>query len=162
KDPDQAAETLIKLSDLLRFQLYDCSDDRIPIEKELDYVRNFIELEKLRRGTRVKVCFESEGQLAGFRLAPFLLIPFLENAFKFVSKHPSEPNEIRVKLTRFDGMFTALFYNTHDSQPRDNTVGGIGLKNVRRRLELTYPGRHQLTIQPKPDTFLVTLSVQVE
>jgi sensor histidine kinase YesM len=158
RDPDKASETLIKLSDLLRFQLYDCSDEEIAIEKELEYLQNYIALEKLRKGDKIKVEYTPEGNLTGFQIAPFLLIPFLENAFKFVSNNSNHVNEIRFRLTRTDEQLTAVFYNTHDALPK-GPVGGIGLKNVKRRLELLYPNRHTLTIDQTPTTYTVSLTL---
>jgi sensor histidine kinase YesM len=160
KDPDKASETLIKLSDLLRFQLYDCTDEKIPIEKELEYIQNFIELEKLRKGNKVTVNYREEGMLSGFPIAPFMLIPFLENAFKFISNHSDKRNEISISLARQNGQFTATFFNTCERAPK-NSVGGIGLKNVKRRLDLIYPGSYQLTVDEKNDTYCVTLSLNI-
>jgi len=160
KDPEKASETLIKLSDLLRFQLYDCSDEKIPFEKELEYLQNYMALEKLRKGERVKVEFATEGNLSGFQIAPFMLIPFLENAFKYVSNYADYPNTIRVEFLRSNEKFTARFFNTHESLP-PGAVGGIGLKNVKRRLELLYPDQYELTIEEKPDTYFVTLSLKI-
>src|SRR5688572_19928405 len=76
KDQNLAAETLIRLSDLLRFQLYDCSDEKIAVEKEIEYLSNFITLEKIRKGEKVSVVVNQEGNLTGFQISPFLLIPF--------------------------------------------------------------------------------------
>jgi LytS/YehU family sensor histidine kinase len=166
KDPELAAETLIKLSDLLRFSLYDCSEELIPIEKELDYIGNFIELEKLRRGKRVSVDFQTNGRLGGFMIAPFLLIPFLENSFKFVSNNGSG-NHIKIKISYCDDRLEAIFFNTcdshHESQfiPGTSPVGGIGIRNVKRRLELMYPGKHTLNIQPSETSYSVTLTIDV-
>lgn len=160
KDPDKASETLIKLSDLLRFQLYDCSDEKIPVEKELDYIQNYIELEKIRKGERVKVEYSCEGDMSGFVIAPFMLIPFLENAFKYVSNYADFANVIRIKLVRTETDFTAIFMNTHENVQRSE-VGGIGLANVKRRLELVYPNQHHLRIDQQRDTYTATLSLKV-
>ena len=138
KDPELAADTLIKLSDLLRFQLYDCTDEKIPIEKEMEYLQNYISLEQTRKGEKVKVLFTTNGYFSGFQIAPFLLIPFLENAFKFVSMKTDFLNEIRIELTRDNERIDIAFYNTCEARPKSD-VGGIGLKNVKRRLELLYP-----------------------
>lgn len=161
KNPTLAAETLIKLSDLLRFQLYDCSDELIPVEKELEYVQNFIALEKLRKGDQVKVQYTTTGTLGGFRLAPFMLIPFLENAFKFVSSSKSTENIIDIHLSREGDTFIAAFMNTHEHVPMPGQVGGIGLTNVRRRLDLLYPGQYTLEIQPGTKNFYVSLKLPV-
>lgn len=157
KDPDKASETLIKLSDLLRFQLYDCSDETIPIEKELEYIGNYIALEKLRKGERVTVEYTQEGNLSGFPIAPFMLIPFLENAFKFISNYTDRQNLIRITLRRGETFFQATFFNMYENLPR-NEVGGIGLKNVTRRLELLYPD-YTLNVHDENETYSVTLTI---
>jgi two-component system LytT family sensor kinase len=160
KNPDQAAETLIKLSDLLRFQLYDCSDEKIAIEKEIDYLNNFIALEKIRKGDKVKVDFVQHGNLSGFHIAPFMLIPFFENAFKYVSNYNQEENRISIELKRQDNLFTARIVNTTDNVMK-NGVGGIGLKNVQRRLELLYPDKHQLRLRDEDGCYSVLLSLTI-
>lgn len=160
KDPGKASETLIKLSDLLRFQLYDCSVDRIAIEKEMDYLQNYIALEKLRKGEKINVAVSSEGNLTGFQVAPFLLMPFLENAFKHVSNYPDRPNEISIGFKKNEKDFIATFHNTKEELP-SNKVGGLGLKNVRRRLELLYPGKHTLDIQQGGGTFQASLRLNL-
>ena len=160
KDADAAAATLIKLSDLLRFQLYDCSDEKIAIEKEVEYLNNFVALEKIRKGEKIKVDLVSSSSLQGFYVAPFMLIPFLENAFKYVSNFSANENKIIIKLWREENIFYAHFFNTTDNLVRSD-VGGIGHKNVKRRLELIYPGKHQLEILEKPGTYKVMLSLDV-
>jgi two-component system, LytTR family, sensor kinase len=160
KDADAAASTLIKLSDLLRFQLYDCSDEKIPIEKEVEYLNNFVALEKIRKGDKIKVDLMASSELQGFQVAPFMLIPFLENAFKYVSGFSSSENKIIIKLWREDDKFHAHFFNTTDNLIRSD-VGGIGHKNVKRRLELIYPNKHQLEILERPGTYKVMLSLDL-
>jgi two-component system, LytTR family, sensor kinase len=160
KDPDHAAETLIRLSDLLRYQLYDCAGDRIAVEKEVEYLKNFIALEKIRKGEKVQVKFEQEGNLSGFEIAPFLLIPFFENAFKYVSNFSARENTIRIALKREADRFTATISNTTDNVISSG-VGGIGLRNVKRRLELLYPGRHALEIGEKAGCYSVNLSLTI-
>jgi two-component system LytT family sensor kinase len=161
KDADVAAATLIKLSDLLRFQLYDCSDEKIAIEKEVEYLNNFVALEKIRKGEKIKVDFVASSELQGFQVAPFMLMPFVENAFKYVSGFSSNENKIIVKLWREENQFHAHFFNTTDNLVR-SAVGGIGHKNVKRRLELIYPGKHQLQIVERPGTYKVMLRLEVE
>lgn len=160
KNPEQAAETLIKLSDLLRFSLYDCSVEKITIEKEIEYLNNFIALESLRKGEKVKVNLVQEGMLSGFQIAPFLLIPFLENAFKHISNFSNKDNTIDIHFQRNNGKFTAEMSNTTDNIVR-NGVGGIGLKNVKRRLELLYPGKHALNISESDGKFIVQLALDI-
>jgi len=161
KNPDVAAETLIKLSDLLRFQLYDCLDEKIPIEKEMEYLKNFVALEKIRKGEKIMVELIIGEGMSGFMIAPFMLIPFLENAFKHVSTSSDRENKISIRFSRTDDRFTASFFNTSDNLKR-NEVGGIGLKNVKRRLELLYAYKHELVIKEENNTYSVNLSMTIE
>jgi two-component system, LytTR family, sensor kinase len=160
KNPEHAAATLIKLSDLLRYQLYDCTGEKIAIEKEIEYLNNFIALEKIRKGEKVKVTFEQQGNLSGFEIAPFLLIPFFENAFKYVSTVSVHENAIHIVLKRDNDQLVALIDNTTDNIIHQG-VGGIGLKNVRRRLELLYPGKHSLEIGDGVGLYSVHLSLTI-
>jgi two-component system LytT family sensor kinase len=159
KDPDKAAETLIKLSDLLRFQLYDCSDEKISIEKEIEYLGNFITLEKIRRGEKVNVQVDMNGSLSGFQISPFMLIPFVENAFKHVSSANGQ-NKIWIKLYREGDLLQVNVENTAEKEA-PGLVGGIGLKNVKRRLEILYPDSHRLRIQEGADKYAVHLSLKI-
>jgi len=162
-DPDKASETLIKLSNLLRSQLYEFSADKIDMEKELEYLENYIELEKIRKGNRLSLEFEKEGSLEGFQLAPLMLIPFLENCFKHLSTHTDQPNVVKIKLKRNTQGLQAMFYNTTEPSSRSNSdeVGGIGLANIKRRLELVYPNRYSLDIEKGKEDFKVNLKLQL-
>ncbi len=161
-NPDKASETLIMLSNLLRSQLYEFSADTIDIEKELEYLENYIELEKIRKGNRLSLEFEKEGSLEGFQLAPLMLIPFLENCFKHLSTHTDKPNVVKIKIKRNTEGLEAMFYNTFDPSSRTNSgvVGGIGLANIKRRLELVYPNRYSLHIEKGKEDFKVNLKLQ--
>jgi two-component system, LytTR family, sensor kinase len=159
KDPDQAAQTLIKLSDLLRFQLYDCSEDYIAIEKEIEYLENYISLERIRKGEKVQVTLRKEGRLSGFQIAPFMVIPFLENAFKHVSNSSKRENKIEIVFLGADDKFEIAITNTVDGETK-SPVGGIGLKNVQRRLQLLYPNKHKLEILPSQTQYFVRLTLE--
>lgn len=160
KDPDKAAETLITLSDLLRFQLYDCSEDFITIEQELNYISNYLALERIRKGDRVAVEFVVEETVRNFSIAPFLLIPFIENCFKHVSNGAKQDNQIKIHLAKRDTTFHAYFWNTTDHHTT-HEVGGIGLNNVKRRLELLYPQRYVLEHRADEHTYEVNLTLTV-
>lgn len=161
-DPDQAAETLIKLSDLLRAQLYDFSQEKITIEQELAYLDNYIELEKIRRGKRVKVEVEKSGDLKGFSIPPLLLIPFLENCFKHLSSYSDRDNLVRVMISRDEkNLLEVVFENTFErNMPKQ--PGGIGLNNVSRRLELLFPNKYELVAGEKEDVYHVNLKLQFD
>lgn len=156
-----AREALHKFSDMLRYQLYECNGDRTAIEKELAYLRDYIELQKLRRDERCIVHFHTEGVLSGFSIPPLLLIPFVENAFKHLSHHTDRDNTIDISVSgQQHDQFLFTVTNTKETGKADTELvkqGGIGLKNVQRRLALLYPGKHRLTINETADTFTIQL-----
>lgn len=165
KDPDFAGLTLVKFADMLRYQLYECNADVIPIEKEISYLENYIQLEKLRKGEMVNTSFTVSGSTGKFSIAPLLLIPFVENAFKYVSSCPGKNNFVMVDLNYQDNIFELSVENSMDEDammPKEKTWGGIGLENVRRRLQLIYDGSHALDISTKDDVFSVLLTIKVQ
>jgi two-component system, LytTR family, sensor kinase len=165
KDPDFAGLTLVKFADMLRYQLYECNADEIPIEKEIGYLDNYIELEKLRKGKIIETRYTVGAAACNFSIAPLLLIPFVENAFKYVSSCPNKNNFVTVDLNYQDDIFELSVENTMDEDnvpPKEKFWGGIGLENVRRRLELIYKGRHALDISTKGDIYSVLLTIKVK
>ncbi|MBW3468117.1 sensor histidine kinase [Arthrospiribacter ruber] len=161
-DPDKASDTLIKLSNLLRSQLYEFSVDKIDIQKELEYLENYIDLEKIRKGERMDIDYQLEGDLEGFKIAPLVLIPFLENCFKHLSSHIDRKNIVKLHLTKRDNQLMAYFFNTKDESGVVGRPGGLGLKNIKRRLELLYPKNYNLTVKEEKDTFEVWLTVNID
>ena len=162
KDPERASEALIQLSDLLRTQLYEFSMDWIDIEKETDYIENYLKLERLRKGDRIDIQYEKSASVAGFKVAPLILIPFLENCFKHLSRPDNGQSSVKVKLDYIGGDFIAIFENTIGGQPEEHTTsGGIGLNNVNRRLELIYKDKHKLDVEKTDSIYKVTLKLQV-
>lgn len=160
KENTEARETLGKFSDMLRYQLYECNGNEIAIEKELAYLKNYVELQKLRRNADDTVEFTVSDTLKNFFLPPLLLIPFIENAFKHVSNFTDRKNEVKISLGKDDSMLSLRVTNTTDQQT-STEPGGIGLKNVTRRLELLYPNRHTLDVQQTPDRFDVHLTLEL-
>ncbi|OQP56342.1 sensor histidine kinase [Niastella populi] len=158
----EARTTLLQMSDLLRYQLYDCNSSTIEIEKEVLYLRHYIRLQELRKDNQYEVGIEVGEQVKGFRITPLLLIPFVENAFKHISHYSHEKNFIRVQLQRQNGALSFIVENTKDDQQRSTEPrGGIGLANVKRRLELLYPGRHSLQIHNDAHLFKVELNLHL-
>jgi LytS/YehU family sensor histidine kinase len=143
---------------MLRYQLYECNEHEIMIEKEVDYIKNYVELQRLRLDENYWVSY-NDHDVGNCKVAPLLLIPFVENAFKHVSHFPQD-NEIRIDLSRRDKTLRMFVYNTCDPDYSDTVNGhGIGLKNVRRRLALLYPNHHSLEIERKPNSFKVNLEI---
>ncbi len=159
KQNSEARETLGKFSDMLRYQLYECNDSSIAIEKELAYLKNYVELQKLRRNDRDVIEFAVADELRNFSLPPLLLIPFIENAFKHVSNFTDQKNEVKITITKADQTLQLSVFNTTDSSVKES--GGIGLKNVTRRLELLYPNRNTLDIHKTDAGFSVNLKLEL-
>jgi two-component system LytT family sensor kinase len=165
KNPDMASDSLAKFSELLRHQLYECNDQQIPLEKEIAYLENFIELEKLRQNENLKVELAMEqGYAPDTGIAPFILMTFVENAFKHVSKDKGHANWIRIALSINGGNLRFSVSNSIADKEAAEVVnyGGIGLKNVQRRLDLIYPDAYQLDIQQDSETFNVILNLQLQ
>jgi sensor histidine kinase YesM len=164
KNPDLASESLASFSDMLRFQLYECNDQEIPLSKELHFLENFIELESLRLNeNQTDLQFEiNHTSASGVNIAPFILLPFVENAFKHVSKGKTQQNFIRMRLTVKD--HKTLEMNIENSQGTEvnSPSSGIGLKNARRRLNLIYPDRHTLNIDSDNQIFKIALAIDLQ
>jgi two-component system LytT family sensor kinase len=159
KQNTAARETLSRFSEMLRYQLYECNGKDIPIERELTYLQNYIELQRLRKDDNYIITFQCDDQVKDFAIAPLLIIVFVENAFKHVSNYGDRNNEISISLQRNNSDFTLKVTNTKDSHVNGKSVGGIGLRNVKRRLDLLYNGSHTLNIQDNPGTYSVELSI---
>jgi LytS/YehU family sensor histidine kinase len=164
KNPDKASSSLAKFSELLRYQLYECNEQQIPLSQEISYLQNFIELERLRQEKNltidISIIRASDSNLT---IAPFMLIPFVENAFKHVSKGGDENGRIVINLELADEKLTLIVKNTVSCRPMHNkelmNFGGLGLKNIERRLELIYPLNHTLTITSGKQEYEVILEI---
>jgi two-component system LytT family sensor kinase len=157
-----ARDTLNKFSDMLRYQLYECNKHEIEIEKEVTYLKNYVDLQRLRKDEHYKIEFTCGPEVAHFQLPPLVLLPFVENAFKHVSSFARGTNEIKIQLLRHDHRLRLVVYNTKDhAHEASSKPGGIGLKNVKRRLDLLYDSRYRLDIEDTYDHFSVTLELPV-
>ena len=159
KSNAQARETLLKFSDLLRYPLYECNGSEVTLEKEISYLKNYIELQRLRKDANYPVAFETRIQNPNQRLAPLLLIPFVENAFKHISHFPERSNEIQIGINQEKDQLSMKVFNTCEPKNKSNFPGGIGLKNARRRLELIYGLDYSLDICENESTYEVNLKI---
>jgi two-component system, LytTR family, sensor kinase len=160
KHNTEARETLAKFSDMLRYQLYECNGNTIAIEKEIQYLKNYVELQRLRKDENYHVEFLVADSVAHFSVPPLLLMPFIENAFKHVSNFTDRKNEIKITLSKMHQSLHLTVINTIDLHTAQET-GGIGLKNVQRRLELLYPNRYALKIKKEENSYQVTLTLEL-
>ncbi|UOG75129.1 histidine kinase [Hymenobacter tibetensis] len=141
------AEAILKLSELMRYMLHESPDGKVELQKEVDYLHHYLAIYRLRFEGNFFVDFQCDGRANGQRVAALLLIPFVENALKHgVLDEASQPMEIRLTLPATTPGLTFEVRN-HISQHQKDATTGIGLGNIRRRLELLYPGKHQLVVQ---------------
>jgi two-component system, LytTR family, sensor kinase len=164
KSNREAREALHKFSEMLRYQLYECGGEKIGIEKELMYLQDYVDLQRLRKDEQYKVSFSCARDVQGFSIEPLLLIPFVENSFKHLSHFSNgKINQVDIDISRTNGHFHFSVANTVDYSSKGSTepIGGIGLKNVKRRLELLYPDRHDLQVQENEGWFKIKLSLSI-
>ncbi len=167
EDADKTADGIQKLGDMMRFMLHENQLPLIPLSREIDYLRNYLDLQMLRFGSQANLELEINIQDSGCHgdIAPMLLIPFVENAFKH-GISAKEKSWIRLNLRCITGsVHLDLVNSVHPEKPvaeKSREESGIGLENVKSRLSLLYPDRHQLNIVTNDSDYFVHLSVQIQ
>lgn len=158
-DPDKASQVLMKLSDLLRYQLYDSARDKVLLTSDIHFLEDFLNLEKVRRDN-FDFVISKEGNLSGVQIPPLLFISFVENAVKH-NNDSAKPSYVNLF---FDVRNNELFFKCINSKPllkAVNKSGGLGLANIKRRLELLFPSAHILKIEDNSQTYCVTLTLKL-
>jgi sensor histidine kinase YesM len=164
-DHQKIPPLLLKLSELLRYSVYDASELYVPLKNELDYIKNYIEFEKIRIGDRLMLTTDIEEMIdPGVRIAPMLLIVFIENAFKH-SKNTASPEifvDISLRIWGSSILFSVRNSYGHEQLEQDTLIksGGVGLPNVNKRLELLYPNTHELNV--RKDEMFYTVELQLK
>ncbi|WP_051350422.1 sensor histidine kinase [Dyadobacter alkalitolerans] len=161
KKSDKTPEVISKLSDILDYVLYRCNEDYVPLIKEVELIENYLTLEKIRYGKRVVITF-NPSYSHDVKIAPLLLLTFVENAFKHGVSQEINQATIDIMLHAHKNTITFYIRNTIPTDaPRDNDKKpAIGLKNVRKQLELLYPSAHQLRLDEAKGTYMVTLDLK--
>ena len=156
---DEAPEAVMKLSSIMRYMLHDSASQKVPLEKEIEYLKSFIELQNMRTKHPDFVSLQIEGKTDGRTIAPMLLISFVENAFKHGNK--SYRPGILIHLSSFNEKinFEVINYLKKATSSKDEPITGIGLGMIRRRLDLIYPGEHTLMITREAETFRINLEI---
>ncbi|MEO1655449.1 MAG: histidine kinase, partial [Bacteroidota bacterium] len=161
----KASDVVLRLSDMMSYMLYECDGPLVPLEKEIKNLENYIELEKVRYGDRLSVSLETGGDIQDKMLPPLLFIPFVENAFKHGAGKSTQASWIRINLWVVGNQLQWIMENSlengtvTDEHPQVHS--GIGLANVRKRLELIFPEKYSLDIKCE-ETFLVQLKIDLE
>jgi two-component system LytT family sensor kinase len=152
-------EAILKLSEIMRYMLYECNDNKVDLDKELQYLQNYIDLQKIRFGSKAFIDFKVDGNITDQKIEPLLLIAFIENAFKHgVANDINSPIKLLINVA--GGKLHFYIQNKKHNNNRD-AVGGIGLINVQRRLDLLYPNRYSLKIRDEEYTYTCELSIDL-
>lgn len=162
---DAAPEVVLKLSEMLDYMLYQCNEPRIAVHKEVTLIQGYIDLERIRYGEQLDLKFTHSIDDPNAKLAPLMLLSFIENAFKHGSSgNPTNP-KVHIHLEVLQGKLTLRVYNTvlqtKTMEAMEDTNGGIGNVNVKRQLDLHYPNAHQLKIEVAAGSYEVNLTIDL-
>lgn len=159
QNTEEASEALIRLSEMMRYLTYETSSDVVSLDREVNYIRNFIELHRIRIKTPEDIRFEEKGDL-NIKISPALFVPLIENAFKFASYRSKKPC-VDIHLSSEKGIvsFEISNYFELNSNKSESADSGFGLLNLRRRLNIIYPGKHLLIIDQGESLFNVKLII---
>lgn len=160
---EQTEYSILKFSQIMRYVLYDSTTEKIPLTRDLEYIRNYIDLQKLRISKNITIQYEVKGVTNDLLIAPLLLITFIENAFKHGISY-SSPSAIDIKIGMVGNDLTLTVGNTiiRKTGAVPETAGGVGLVNARRRLDVLYPGRYWLDISDNSSIYVVNLKITLD
>ncbi|HJX72398.1 MAG TPA: histidine kinase [Bacteroidales bacterium] len=159
---DDAPQAMTKLSDIMRYMLYEANTEKVLLSREINHLRGYIELLLLRVSKKNFIEFDVQGDTENKLISPMLLFPFVENAYKHCNKKSPVPG-IKIALKVQEDLLTFTVVNSvkKETDISDNDEGGIGLKNIRRRLDLLYPDRHQLIISETAASYSIELRINL-
>ncbi|MDX2001418.1 MAG: histidine kinase [Chitinophagales bacterium] len=164
KKSDHAPEMVLKLSEMMRYFLYTSNEKTVPLEMEIASLNNYIDLEKLRQLHSTTITTHMPQQVNGISVAPLLFIPFLENSFKHGINNTIEGGWIDIHLSLEGSQLTYIVANSKPSKPingKTHTAGGIGLANVKRRLDLLYPNKYALSVTDEDNIYRTKLKIDL-
>lgn len=164
KQSPNTTEVIAKLSQMMRYMIYDSNHPRVPLDKEIEYMSNYISLEKMRLNDEVPIRFDVHGSTEGLMITPLIFITFLENAFKHGVSNTAKDSWVEADIRIENSICTYAVSNRKLSEPSKTVTekSGIGLQNLKRRLELTYPDRYDLHIDDLPDVYRVKLKLDLK
>lgn len=159
KKSDLAPAMVLKLSELINYMLYECREDDVLLEKEIKFIHNYIDIERLRYGDKLDIDIKVKGDPNGRTIAPLLLLPFTENCFKHGASLELDQSWVKLDIEVLPDRTLFKVENNKVSGNGNSRSQGIGINNARRRLDLLYPNNHELKIMNGDETFLVILSI---
>lgn len=155
----QAPDSILKLSQMLRYVFYECNKDEVPIRSEIEYIQNFIGFQQMKSPHEQSINLNTEDVDETFRIAPMLLIPLVENSFKYSKIEDNKQTSVVIILSTNND---ELIFNIRNNYPEQSAEAGsgMGIKNVKNRLMLTYPNKHSFELKDENNTFEVTLKIK--
>lgn len=160
---EDAPDNLLKLSAMLRYMVYECNAETVPLKKEIEYLQHYIDLKKLKDSNGLNVKVNLDTSQPELQIAPLLFAPFVENAFKHSKVEDLQNGWIEIELkTTLDSVQFEVRNSCPAKSYTKDRVGGIGLKNVERQLQLLYPNQHDLQIEDSADQFSVYLKISLK
>ncbi|WP_373330577.1 sensor histidine kinase [Salmonirosea aquatica] len=162
KSPDKVPDTILRLANLMRYTIYETKSDFVPLNKEIEFLNSYMQLQRIRHEADSNLTYSVTGESEGRTIAPLMLIVFVENAFKHGLEASARAGWIRTNLSIVRGtLWLEVSNSTSSAQKKKGVAGGIGLNNVRKRLELLYPGRYRLDIVSQTHEFRVNLTIDL-
>lgn len=159
KKSDETSDVIIRLSNIMRYMIYEANKVSVPVKNEIDYMKDYIALEKIRLNNQFDIHFDVTGLHKNIEIAPLLLITFLENAFKHGVSDRVSNCWIRVSLSANEHQIHYHVANSAIKKPNQLSASGFGLENLKKRLTLQYPDRHSLVIQENDGTYEIDLTI---
>lgn len=158
---DRAAQAVINLTGFMRYVIRNAKEEKIPLQEELDYITHYVELQRYRAVSKAHIDFMLNGLAEDRKIAPLMLITFIENAFKY-GLSPEVDSLVWVDITINGNELCLTTYNKKARQAFPDISSGIGIANTRDRLRLLYPDRHRLVIKDDDNSFLVNLIIRLQ
>jgi LytS/YehU family sensor histidine kinase len=147
---------------MMRYTLYESNEQKVPVAKELEYLKNYVMMEKMRYKNNKEILLNiDDTQADGHMIAPLLTFTFIENGFKYGLKSKDE-GFLKMSISIRDHIFYFAIINDKERTKTQKAIGGIGLANVKKRLQLLYPGKHELKIKDRENTFSVELMINLQ
>jgi len=162
RDPEKTSYAIIKLSEIMRYMLYEANGETVMLDHEIDYIKNYITLQKLRFKDTDFVHFSIEGETTGKQIPPMIFLPFIENAFKYGKCSVADAIGIFIRVTENQIFFRCVNQIKQLNDTEKNRPGGLGIQNIKRRLELLFPQSHTLNIATKNNVYFVELNIKTD
>ncbi len=156
-----APDSVLKLSEMLRYVFYDCNKDKVPLSSEIKYIKNFSAFQQMKSEYKQNITIESGAGVSGVEIAPMLYIPFIENAFKYSRIEEDKEAYVNIAISKDENQVLFSIKNSVPKGDKPLSGSGMGIKNVQHRLAIIYPNRHELSFDEKEDCYAIKLSIEI-